>query len=168
MDFILDIIEQNQVYIIIGLVVLSIVFLIISIVNSAKCSSLKKKYNAFMQGKDGKSLEDDILFRLEQIDELIESNAANERNIDLIFKRLQTSFQKYGMVKYDAFDEMGGKLSFTLAMLNERNDGYVLNVVHSREGCFSYVKEIIAGNPILSLSPEEQEALEDALLKDEE
>jgi len=168
MDFILDIIEQNQVYIIIGLVVLSIVFLIISIVNSAKCSSLKKKYNAFMQGKDGKSLEDDILFRLEQIDELIESNAANERNIDLIFKRLQTSFQKYGMIKYDAFDEMGGKLSFTLAMLNERNDGYVLNVVHSREGCFSYVKEIIAGNPILSLSPEEQEALEDALLKDEE
>lgn len=168
MDFILDIIEQNQVYIIIGLVVLSIVFLIISIVNSAKCSSLKKKYNAFMQGKDGKSLEDDILFRLEQIDELIESNAANERNIDLIFKRLQKTFQKYGMVKYDAFDEMGGKLSFTLAMLNERNDGYVLNVVHSREGCFSYVKEIIAGNPILSLSPEEQEALEDALLKDEE
>lgn len=168
MDFILDIIEQNQVYIIIGLVVLSIVFLIISIVNSAKCSSLKKKYNAFMQGKDGKSLEDDILFRLEQIDELIESNAANERNIDLIFKRLQTSFQKYGMIKYDAFDEMGGKLSFTLAMLNERNDGYVLNVVHSREGCFSYVKEIIAGNPILSLSPEEQEALEDALLKDEQ
>ena len=168
MDFILDIIEQNQVYIIIGLVVLSIVFLIISIVNSAKCSSLKKKYNAFMQGKDGKSLEDDILFRLEQIDELIESNATNERNIDLIFKRLQKTFQKYGMVKYDAFDEMGGKLSFTLAMLNERNDGYVLNVVHSREGCFSYVKEIIAGNPILSLSPEEQEALEDALLKDEE
>lgn len=168
MDFLLDIIEQNQVYIIIGLVVLSIVFLIISIVNSAKCSSLKKKYNAFMQGKDGKSLEDDILFRLEQIDELIESNAANERNIDLIFKRLQKTFQKYGMVKYDAFDEMGGKLSFTLAMLNERNDGYVLNVVHSREGCFSYVKEIIAGNPILSLSPEEQEALEDALLKDEE
>lgn len=168
MDFILDIIEQNQVYIIIGLVVLSIVFLIISIVNSAKCSSLKKKYNAFMQGKDGKSLEDDILFRLEQIDELIESNAANERNIDLIFKRLQKTFQKYGMVKYDAFDEMGGKLSFTLAMLNERNDGYVLNVVHSREGCFSYVKEIIAGNPILSLSPEEQEALEDALLKDEQ
>ena len=88
MDFILDIIEQNQVYIIIGLVVLSIVFLIIAIVNSAKCSSLKKKYDAFMQGKDGKSLEDDILFRLEQIDELIESNAANERNIDLIFKRL--------------------------------------------------------------------------------
>lgn len=168
MDFILDIIEQNHGYIIIGLVVLSIAFLIISIVNSAKCSSLKKKYNAFMQGKDGKSLEDDILFRLEQIDELIESNAANERNIDLIFKRLQKTFQKYGMVKYDAFDEMGGKLSFTLAMLNEKNDGYVLNVVHSREGCFSYVKEVIAGNPILSLSPEEQEALEDALLKDEE
>ncbi len=166
MSMILDLIEQNIVYVAIALAVLVIILLIITIVNSAKCSSLKKRYNAFMEGKDGKSLEDNLIYRLEQIDELIESNATNERNIDLIFKRLQVTFQKYGMVKYDAFDEMGGKLSFTLAMLTENNDGYVLNVVHSREGCFSYVKEIIAGNPILSLSPEEQEALEDALTKE--
>lgn len=166
MSMILDLIEQNIVYVAIALAVLVIILLIITIVNSAKCSSLKKRYNAFMEGKDGKSLEDNLIYRLEQIDELIESNAANERNNDLIFKRLQVTFQKYGMVKYDAFDEMGGKLSFTLAMLTENNDGYVLNVVHSREGCFSYVKEIIAGNPILSLSPEEQEALEDALTKE--
>ncbi len=166
MDMILDLAEQNIVYIAMALAVLVVILLILTIVNSAKCSALKKRYNAFMEGKDGKSLEDNLIYRLEQIDELIESNATNERNIDLIFKRLQVTFQKYGIVKYDAFDEMGGKLSFTLAMLTENNDGYVLNVVHSREGCFSYVKEIIAGNPILSLSPEEQEALEDALSKE--
>ncbi|MCR4611287.1 MAG: DUF4446 family protein [Lachnospiraceae bacterium] len=166
MTAIFDIIEQNSAIIMIGMALLIIVLIIITIVNIAKCSSLKKKYNAFMQGKDGKSLEDDLIFRLEQIDELVESNAANERNIDLLFKKMGITFQKYGIIKYDAFDELGGKLSFTLAMLNERNDGYILNVVHSREGCFSYVKEIIAGNPILALSPEEQEALEDALSKE--
>ena len=166
MDFIFDLIEQNSVIIILTMAVLIVILLIVTIVNIAKSSSLKKKYNAFMQGKDGKSLEDDLIFRLEQIDELVESNAANERNIDLLFKNMTVTFQKYGIVKYDAFDEMGGKLSFTLAMLNERNDGYILNVVHSREGCFSYVKEIIAGNPVLSLSGEEQEALEDALAKE--
>ena len=166
MDYIFDIIEQNSAIIILAMAVLIVILLIVTIINIAKSSSLKKKYNAFMQGKDGKSLEDDLIYRLEQIDELVESNAANERNIDLLFKNMTITFQKYGIVKYDALDEMGGKLSFTLAMLNERNDGYILNVVHSREGCFSYVKEIIAGNPVLSLSGEEQEALEDALAKE--
>ncbi len=166
MELVFSLIEANSAIIIIAMAVLIVILLILAIVNSAKCSKLKKSYNAFMQGKDGKSLEDDLIFRLEQIDELVESNAANERNIDLIFKKMQVTFVKYGIVKYDAFDEMGGKLSFTLAMLNERNDGYILNVVHSREGCFSYVKEIIAGNPILALSEEEQDALDDALSKE--
>ncbi len=166
MDFITGMIEQYNAFIIMGLILLVVILLIITIVNAAKASSLKKKYNLFMQGKDGKSLEDDLIFRLEQIDELIESNAANERNIDLIFKKMNLTFVKYGLFKYDALDEMGGKLSFTLAMLNEQNDGYILNVVHSREGCFSYVKEIIAGNPVLVLSPEEQEALEEAFSKE--
>lgn len=166
MDMIFDIIESNSAIIMMAMAVLIVILLIITIVNIAKCSSLKKRYNTFMSGKDGKSLEDDLIFRLEQIDELVESNAANERNIDLIFKKMSVTFQKYGIIKYDALDEMGGKLSFTLAMLNERNDGYILNVVHSREGCFSYVKEIIAGNPILALSGEEQEALDEALSKE--
>ena len=72
-------------------------------------------------------------------------------------------FQKYGLVKYDAFQEMGGKLSFSLAMLDEKNDGFVLNAVHSREGCYTYVKEIIDGNSIITLADEEQQALEAAL-----
>ena len=67
--------------------------------------------------------------------------------------------QKVGLVKYDAFNEMGGKLSFSLAMLNESDNGFVLNAVHSREGCYTYIKEIIDGNSIITLAEEEQEAL---------
>ena len=55
---------------------------------------------------------------------------------------------------------MGGKLSFSLALLNEMNDGFVLNAVHSREGCYTYIKEIVAGNSIIALADEEQEALD--------
>jgi hypothetical protein len=72
---------------------------------------------------------------------------------------MKFTFQKVGLVKYDAFNEMGGKLSFSLALLNETNDGFVLNAVHSREGCYTYVKEIIDGNSIITLADEEQEAL---------
>ena len=64
-----------------------------------------------------------------------------------------------GLVKYDAFNEMGGKLSFSLAMLNGKDDGFVLNAVHSREGCYTYIKEIVGGNSIIVLADEEQEAL---------
>ena len=58
---------------------------------------------------------------------------------------------------------MGGKLSYALCMLNEKNDGYIINAVHSREGCYSYIKEIIDGNSVIGLSEEEEQALDEAL-----
>lgn len=150
-------------YILIGMAVVILILFILIIINVVQMSKLKKRLTSFMEGKDAKSLEDTLIYRLEQIDELIEANASNERNIDTILKKIASTFQKYGLVKYDAFDEMGGKLSFTLAMLNEKNDGYIINAVHSREGCYTYVKEIIDGNSIIALAEEEEAALNMAL-----
>ena len=67
------------------------------------------------------------------------------------------------MVKYDAFQEMGGKLSFSLCLLNEKDDGFIINAMHSREGCYTYIKEIIAGKCVIILSEEEKEALDMAM-----
>lgn len=150
-------------YIIIGLAVLLLIMIILLIVFICQMSKLKKRYKIFMQGNDAKSLEDTLFYRLEQVDELIEANANNERNIDAIFKNIQGCFQKIGLVKYDAFNEMGGKLSFSLCMLDENNSGYIINAMHSREGCYTYVKEIIDGNSIIQLAEEEEQALQQAL-----
>lgn len=150
-------------YIIIGLAAIALILLILIIVNMVKLSKLKKRYEFFMTGNEAKNLEDTLIFRLEQIDELIEANMANERNIDLIFKKLTKTFCKFGLIKYNALDEMGGKLSFSLAMLNELNDGYVINAVHTREGCYTYTKEIINGNSVIQLAEEEAEALDAAM-----
>lgn len=54
-------------------------------------------------------------------------------------------FNKYGVEKYDAFDDVGGKLSFALALLDKENTGLILNAVHSRDNCFLYMKEIVKG-----------------------
>lgn len=116
-----------------------------------------------MSGKNAKSLEETLLKRLDQIDSLVEANAANEKNIKKVVNNMKFTFQKVGLVKYDAFNEMGGKLSFSLALLNASNDGFVLNAVHSREGCYTYIKEIIDGNSIIVLAQEEQEALNMAM-----
>ena len=69
------------------------------------------------------------------------------------------------MVKYDAFHEMGGKLSFSLALLDQENNGFIINAMHSREGCYTYIKEILNGNSIIVLADEEREALNIALGK---
>ena len=150
-------------YVVIGLAALVVLLIIVMLVNAARQRKLRKAYEIFMLGNDGKSLEDTLIDRLNQVDILIEANAANERNIDTLFRKAKQNFRKFGLVKYDALQEMGGKLSFALCMLDEKNDGYILNVVHSREGCYSYVKEIIDSNSIVTLAEEEEEALSVAL-----
>ena len=146
-------------YIIIGLAAFCLVMFILILVNMSKTKKLKKKYEAFMVGKNAKSLEDTLITRLDQVDKLMDANAANEKDIKKLFQTMKFTFQKVGLVKYDAFHEMGGKLSFSLALLNESDDGFVMNAVHSREGCYTYIKEIIDGNSIITLAEEEQEAL---------
>ena len=123
-------------------------------------NQLKKRYKIFMNGKNARNLEKTLIERLDQVDALMEANAQNEKTIQSLISKMKFTFQKVGLVKYDAFHEMGGKLSFSLALLNEVNDGFVLNAVHSREGCYTYVKEIIGGNSVILLSPEEKEALD--------
>ena len=59
--------------------------------------------------------------------------------------------------------EMGGKLSFALAMLDKDNNGFVLNAIHSREGCYTYIKEIVKGESYIVLGEEEKEALRQAV-----
>jgi len=146
-------------YIIIGLAAITLIMFIIMIVNMVQIFQLKKRYKIFMTGKNAKNLEKTLIERLDQVDGLLKSNAENEKNIKTLFKNMKFTFQKVGLVKYDAFNEMGGKLSFSLALLNETDDGFVLNAVHSREGCYTYIKEIIGGNSIIVLCEEEQEAL---------
>lgn len=155
-----EILGIDSDYIIIVLAVVTLVVLILLIVNTVQIVNLRKKYNIFMSGKNARNLEKTLIERLEQVDELVKANAANEKNIKRLFHNMRFTFQKVGLVKYDAFNEMGGKLSFSLALLNEMDDGFVLNAVHSREGCYTYIKEIVGGNSIIVLAEEEQEALD--------
>ena len=150
-------------YVIMGLAALTVLLLLIVFINIIQMHKLKKKYKMFMDGKNAKTLEESILSRMDQIDHLISSTQKNESDIQKIYKNMKTTFQKVGLVKYDAFHEMGGKLSFSLALLNEINDGFIVNAMHSREGCYTYIKEIIDGNSIIALADEEQEALEMAM-----
>lgn len=146
-----------------ALAALVLILIIVMIVNGVKMSKLKKAYKSFMEGKDGKSLEDTLILRLNQVDELLASDEDTKKKVQMVLNHLDHTYQKVGLVKYDAFNEMGGKLSFSLALLNRKNDGFIINAMHSREGCYTYIKEVINGNSIIMLAEEEKEALEMAM-----
>ena len=150
-------------YVLIGIIVLLIVAIILSIVAIAKSSAMKKKYNIMMEGSEGKSIEKIIKEYTDDVKLLKETYENNTKSIKDIYDKMQYTFQKVGIVKYDAFHEMGGKLSFALAMLDKENSGFVLNCVHSREGCYLYIKVVDMGQTDIVLGNEEQEALEQAL-----
>lgn len=116
-----------------------------------------------MSWKDGASLEQDIAGLYEDNKFLKTSVDKNKKDIRTLYKRMENAYQKMGIVKYDAFNQMGGQLSFSLALLDENNNGFIINSVHSTEGCYSYTKEIKNGESSISLGKEEEEALATAI-----
>lgn len=140
------------------------VFVLVYMVRvSMKLTRFLKRYRIFMRGKDAVSLEKAFAQKFLEVDRLVEvtKNQANE--ISKMKEILSRTTNKIGIVKYDAFPDVGGKLSFALAMLDESNTGFVLNAIHSREGCYTYVKEIVKGESYIVLGQEEKEALRQAV-----
>lgn len=156
-------------YLVIGMGIVSLLLLIVIIllaVQVKKVGKLAKRLDKFTTGKDGKSLEEDIAALFEDNHFLKNQVDTNRKDIRTLFKNMESAFQKMGMVKYDAFNQMGGQLSFCLVMLDENNNGFLLNSVHSTEGCYSYTKEIKNGECSLDLGKEEAEALAMAMGED--
>lgn len=149
----------------IGLAVISLALLILVIIQMIQLGNLKKKYKKFMGGKEVKSLEKQLEKIIKDNKYIIEISDENRKDIRTINKEMELCFNKVGIVKYDAFKQMGGMLSFSIALLNEKDNGFILNSVHSSEGCYTYVKEIKSGLCEIDLSNEEKEALSQAMRK---
>lgn len=143
-----------------GVAAISMIIAIVAIANYRK---LYREFDAFMRGRDAESLEDLILEEKDAIIKLQDDVASNRENMRVMNRNIRASFQKMGIVRYDAFEGMGGKMSFALALLDYTNSGLVLNCMHAREGCFVYVKEVDAGTTDTALGAEERVALEKAL-----
>ncbi len=150
-------------YIQFGVLVVLILFLVLNIVLFVKLGKMKKRYDRFMSGKEGKDLEEAILNKFELLDGLNQTVGQMGQDIKKIQGNLLIAYQKVGVVKYDAFQEVGGKLSFVLALLTKEDDGFIMNCMHSsREGCFTYIKEVEKGEAFVILSEEEAQALQEA------
>ncbi len=153
----------DAAYLIIVLFVLLLIMIVLYFVTISKMKALNRKYDKFMSGKDAESLEKAIMIQFERIDLLEESDKKKSTELKEIERILRSTYQKTGLVKYDAFREMSGKLSYAVALLDMENNGIIINSMYSREGNYSYIKEIRNGESSINLSPDEEKALDIAV-----
>ena len=152
-------------YIICGLAGMVLLLLIFDIIQFAKISTLKKRIAALTEASEG-SLEDKIAEKFAQVTKLREVQAKNTDDIDKIFRKLKNAYQKAAVHRYDSLADMGGQLSSVIVLLDERNDGFLINSVHSTTaGTYTYVKKITNGLADVELAEEETLALAEAMGK---
>jgi len=157
--------EQMSIELIAALiaVAISVISMIIAFFAIVRYKTVYRQYDMFMRGRDAESLEDLILDEKERIDKLEAEDVANKEVMRAMNRNIRASYQKMGIVHYDAFEGMGGKISFAMALLDYTNSGLIINCMHGANGCFLYVKDVEAGATDVQLGTEEKGALERAL-----
>ena len=151
-------------YIYLGIIgAMFLIFVILHIKQNLKINKLMKRYEKFMKGKNAENLADAIEENFQQMERLDISHQKMSLKMEAALHGITSTFHKLGIVKYDAFKEMGGNLSFVLCLLDDANTGFILNTMHGRDSSYTYIKEIIKGEAYTTLGEEEKEALEKAM-----
>lgn len=149
--------------VILVLLALTIIMTITTLICAAQYRRLYRRYDLFMRGKDAETMEEIIMDLVDDVEDLKGQEKTNAEIFENSMKHMKSSYQKTGIVRYNAFKGMGGNLSFALALLDQNNSGFILNCVHSTEESYMYLRTVDEGKTEVVLGSEEQQALEQAL-----
>lgn len=154
----------NNSYVILGIIIVNIILIILYVSSNLKLRKLNKEYRNFMKkvGK-GDDLEENLKVYINKVEKVEKENKEIEDYCDSLNKEIAKTIKKVGIVRYNAFKDTGSDLSFALALLNENNDGVVLNGIYSREMSNIYAKPIKDGKSKYTISEQEQEAIDKAI-----
>lgn len=165
MDNLMEMIRTDTFLLIIfGIIIILLIGFAIML---AKFSTLNKRYKEFMKKLgNGKDLEEDLETYMYRVDKVEQQNAEILNQIKNLDNDLTQCIQKVGIVRYNAFKDTGSDLSFALALLDEKNDGVVLNGIYSREMSNIYAKPVENGKSTYTISEEEAQAIQKAINSD--
>lgn len=136
------------------------ILLIMNISNRIKIKKLKSKYNRFMNGLSGQNIEELLENCIEKVNSVGLRNREIENHINSIERNLFNCLQKVGVVRFNAFDNVGSDLSFSIALLDNNDNGLVLSGLYSRDSSSTYAKPIMSGKSKYALSAEELKAID--------
>ncbi|MFL0270248.1 DUF4446 family protein [Candidatus Clostridium radicumherbarum] len=165
MDTINSILKDFQPYIILGLTALAIILLISVIVLFKSLNNIEKKYRKFMRGVNNKNLEELIIDYLDKIDEVKGDSLKLAQSYKELDDRIKGCVQKSAIIRYRAFEDVGSDLSFSIALLNDYDDGIIISGLYGRHESTTYAKPIDKGISRYDLSEEEQHVLKEAMKK---
>lgn len=139
-----------------------VVLLVFNIVNRIKISKTLKKYNEvnkILSVGDSDNIEDTLINYVKELNFIKNSLSRVELECEDISQKVTKSIQQIGFIRYTAFDDIGGELSFSIAMLDSNSDGFVMSNIYARDMSHMYAKPIRGGKSIHKLSSEEKEAI---------
>ena len=150
-------------FIAIGAALLSLVMIILLVVLIRKQDHLKARMDYFMRGGKKEPLEESLRHMVDDNQTMKQQLKAAGTELGRLRAEMQTTYRKTGVVKYNAFPGMAGKMSSSVALLNNENNGIVITSIHGQDGCYTYIKEIMNGKSINPLTKEDEEALKIAI-----
>lgn len=160
----LTFIEANSIVIIAILLILMVILIFVFSLAMMEVKKLKNKFDRFMRpNSKNHNLEIQLTEYLNEVREIKEKNNGMFEDIEDIKNVLKTGIQKIGIVKYNTFEDIGGELSYAIALLDQNDSGIVLNSLYYRDGCYTYAKQIIAGECLTPLSEEEHQSIKAAI-----
>ncbi len=143
---------------------LSALCIILITINHFRLTSLTKKYKSLIKGLSEKNVEDLMISYSNEIHNVKNDIEGNIKNRLLgLEKQIPTCLRHFGLTSYNAFENVSNNMSFSVAALNDKNDGIILTGIYTRENSYVYSKEIVNGQSNKELSREEKEALNKAL-----
>ena len=162
MTNIIEIMKTDTFLIVLTCLVLLLVIGFIAMI--IKLSKLNKKYRDFMKKiGNGKNIEEDLETYMYRVEKVEKQNAEISTYVKNLDEDLTKCIQKVGIVRYNAFKDTGSDLSFALALLDENNNGVVLNGIYSREMSNIYAKPVENGKSNYTVSEEEAQAIQKAM-----
>ena len=162
MNSILEFLRTDTFLIIILLI--SVLSIILLILNHLKLTKLKNEYSEFMKKLgNGKNIDENLKVYMDRVQKVEDLNKEIIQYCERLDKTVDTCIQKIGILRYNSFKDVGSNLSFTLALLDNNNNGVVLNGIYSRDNSNIYAKPIKDGKSEYILSDEEKEAIEKAI-----
>lgn len=147
--------------ILIGVNFLIIMVLFLMILSSRKkIKKLNNKYYKFMNGLSGANIEQVLEDCIDKTNGVVGKNRELEYQLNTIKRNMYYCVQKIGVVRYNAFDNVGSDLSFSIALMDNNDDGVVLSSLYSRDNSSTYAKPVSGGKSKHALSAEEIKAID--------
>ncbi|HAZ37372.1 MAG TPA: DUF4446 domain-containing protein [Clostridiaceae bacterium] len=163
METIINFIQDYNWVLVLALIALVIVLIIIEIINRVEYNRLERRYKKLMRGTTGKNIEELIYDFTGKIENSLDDISNLKENVNILNNKFKKSIQKYSIIRYRAFEDVGSDLSFSIALLNENDDGVIITGIYGRNESTCFAKPVENGLSKYELSEEEKQVVKNAI-----